>query len=118
MHGDGPPNRDFTFVADAVAANLRAEAPADRCAGRAYNIARGRPASLLELLDVLAGELGVSVTPVHTDPRPGDVRHSHADISAARRDLGYAPAVTFREGLARTLAWFRERAQATQEKIS
>jgi UDP-glucose 4-epimerase len=119
VHGDGRQSRDFTFVADAVAANLRAaEAPADRCAGRAYNIARGRPASLLELLDLLSDELGVSVTPVHTDPRPGDVRHSHADISAARRDLGYAPAVSFREGLARTLAWFRERAQATQEKIS
>jgi nucleoside-diphosphate-sugar epimerase len=52
----------------------------------------------------------VAITPHHCDPRPGDVRHSHADISAARRDLGYEPEVGFHEGLARTLAWFRERA--------
>jgi nucleoside-diphosphate-sugar epimerase len=55
----------------------------------------------------------VTVAPKHTDPRPGDVRNSHADISAARRDLGYEPGVSFREGLARTLAWFGERAQRT-----
>jgi nucleoside-diphosphate-sugar epimerase len=55
----------------------------------------------------------VAVTPDHVDPRLGDVRHSHADISAARRDLGYEPAVTFRDGLARTLAWFGDRAPTT-----
>ena len=107
VHGDGLQSRDFTFVADAVQANLRAgAAPADRCAGRAFNIARGRPASLLDLLDILGAELGVSVTPDHGAPRPGDVRHSHADISAARRDLGYEPTVTFEDGLAETIAWF------------
>jgi UDP-glucose 4-epimerase len=113
VHGDGQQSRDFTFVADAVQANLRAGgAPAERCAGRAFNIARGAPSSLLELLDILAAEVGVTVTPEHTDPRPGDVRHSHADITAARRDLGYDPAVTFGDGLARTLDWFRTRATA------
>jgi UDP-glucose 4-epimerase len=118
VHGDGLQSRDFTFVADAVQANLRAgSAPADQCAGRAFNIARGRPASLLELLDILATELGVSATPDHSDPRPGDVRHSHADISAARRDLGYEPGVSFEDGLARTLAWFGERANGTQETL-
>src|SRR5690606_14948343 len=112
VHGDGEQSRDFTFVADTVRANLlAAEAPAESCAGRAYNIARGRPASLLELLDVLSAEVGVTADPVHTEPRPGDVRHSHADIGAARRDLGYEPAVTFQDGLARTLAWFGERAR-------
>ena len=112
VHGDGMQSRDFTFIADTVAANLcAATALAERCAGRVFNIARGRPATLLELLEVLANELGVTVTPTHTDPRPGDVRNSHADISAARRDLGYEPGVPFREGLARTLAWFGERAQ-------
>ena len=112
VHGDGRQSRDFTFIADTVAANLcAASAPADRCAGRAFNIARGAPTSLLDLLDAFAGELGVTVTPRHTDPRPGDVRHSHADISVARRDLGYEPGVPFRDGLARTLAWFGERVQ-------
>ena len=108
VHGDGMQSRDFTFVADAVQANLRAgAAPAGQCAGRAFNIARGQPASLLELLGILANEVGVAVTPDHGDPRPGDVRHSHADITAARRDLGYEPSVTFDEGLANTLDWFR-----------
>ncbi|HEX6423571.1 MAG TPA: NAD-dependent epimerase/dehydratase family protein [Acidimicrobiales bacterium] len=112
VHGDGRQSRDFTFIADTVAANLcAARAPADRCAGRAFNIARGAPTSLLDLLDALAGELGVTVTPRHTDPRPGDVRHSHADISVARRDLAYEPGVPLRDGLARTLAWFGERVQ-------
>ena len=52
---------------------------------------------------------GAAVDPEHVAPRPGDIRHSHADISAARRDLGYEPSVSFREGLARTLAWFSTR---------
>lgn len=116
VHGDGGQSRDFTFIADTVQANLRAgSASAERCAGKVFNIARGKPASLLDLLDVLAAEVGVSVTPEHTASRPGDIRHSHADISAARRDLGYEPTVPFRDGLARTLAWFGERAQTTQE---
>ncbi|MGH9113630.1 MAG: SDR family oxidoreductase [Acidimicrobiales bacterium] len=107
VHGDGRQSRDFTFVTDAVRANLRAAAgPAEVCAGRAFNIARGTPHSLLDLIEILADELGVTVTPVHVDPRPGDVRHSHADITAARQALGYEPAVGLREGLAQTLEWF------------
>ena len=117
VHGDGGQSRDFTFIADNVQANLRAaSAPADRCAGRAFNIARGEPSTLLELLDILAAELGVTVTPEHGAPRAGDIRHSHADISAARDALGYEPAVTFRDGLARTLAWFGDRAHTSQER--
>ncbi len=116
VHGDGHQSRDFTFVADTVQANVCAvAAPAEHCAGKAYNVARGQPASLLEMLAILAAEVGVSVTPDHGDPRPGDVRHSHADVGAARRDLGYVPVVPFRDGLVRTLAWFGERAHATRE---
>jgi UDP-glucose 4-epimerase len=113
VHGDGLQSRDFTFIADTVQANLCAGvAPADSCAGRAFNIARGEPSSLLDLLGILADQLGVSVTPDHVAPRPGDVRHSHADIAAARRDLGYTPSISFADGLTRTLAWFRARAEA------
>ena len=109
VHGDGRQSRDFTFVADAVQANLRAAgAPAAGCAGRAFNVARGEPASLLDLLDILAGELGVTPHPTHGPTRAGDVRHSHADISAARAALGYEPEVPLRDGLVRTLAWFRD----------
>jgi UDP-glucose 4-epimerase len=117
VHGDGRQSRDFTFVADAVQANLRAAAaPADVCAGRAFNVARGAPHSLLDLLETLAGEVGVTIAPVHVDARPGDVRHSHADISAARQALGYEPEVGFRDGLAQTLAWFAAQAQAPADR--
>jgi nucleoside-diphosphate-sugar epimerase len=117
VHGDGQQSRDFTFVGDAVQANLRAgtSAPADACAGRAFNVAAGTPHSLLDLLDILAGEVGVAIDPVHVASRPGDVRRSHADIAGARRALGYEPAVAFRDGLARTLAWFAERAATTRK---
>jgi len=110
VHGDGRQSRDFTYVADTVAANLlAAEAPAEACAGRAFNIARGRPSSLLDLLAALTAELGVEVTPVHAPARAGDVRHSHADIAEARSRLGFEPSVSLEDGLARTLAWFRSR---------
>jgi len=109
VHGDGHQSRDFTFVTDAVQANLRAaEAPAAGCAGQAFNVARGEPASLLDLLDILGSELGVTPQPTHGPPRAGDVRASHADIAAARTALGYEPEVSLRDGLVRTLAWFRE----------
>jgi UDP-glucose 4-epimerase len=108
VHGDGKQARDFTFVADAVQANLRAaEAPAEVCAGRAYNVACGGTHDLLELLDVLQRHVGVEVEPEHTDSRAGDIRLSQADIAAIRRDLAYEPTVTFEDGLARTLDWFR-----------
>jgi nucleoside-diphosphate-sugar epimerase len=108
IHGDGGQSRDFAFVADVVAANLAAaSAPADRCAGKAYNIAGGSERSLLEMLDILRGILDVEVAPTHVDPRPGDVRHSFADTAAAQADLGWAPTVDFAEGLRQTVAWFR-----------
>jgi len=110
VHGDGQQSRDFTFVADAVQANLRAaDAAPAYCAGKAYNVARGQPHSLLELLEILSGQIGSTVQPHHIASRPGDVRHSHADIAAARRDLRYEPQVSFSEGLARTVGWFRSR---------
>jgi UDP-glucose 4-epimerase len=113
VHGDGLQSRDFTFVADAVQANLRAaEAPASACAGKFYNVARGEPHNLRELLDILAGLLGASAKVDHVTSRPGDIRHSHADVSAARHDLGYEPQVSFAAGLSHTLDWFRSRASA------
>jgi UDP-N-acetylglucosamine/UDP-N-acetyl-alpha-D-glucosaminouronate 4-epimerase len=113
VHGDGRQTRDFTYVGDAVAANLAAaRAPADACAGRAYNIARGRPVSLLDVLATLGELTGAAVPPRHTPRRAGDITHSHADIAAARADLGYAPQVGLADGLERTLTWFRDRRPA------
>jgi UDP-glucose 4-epimerase len=119
IDGNGLQSRDFTFVADAVQANIRAsQAPATDCAGRAYNVARGEPHTLLELLDLLADAAGVSADPTYGPPRAGDIRHSHADISSARRDLGYEPGVSFGDGLARTLEWFRTSVQPIEEGSS
>jgi len=110
VHGDGLQSRDFTFVADAVAANLgAATASREACSGNAYNVAGGHRYSLLELLDLLGGILDVDPVPEFTEPRPGDVRASEADISAAANDLGYRPSVGFAEGLARTVDWFLHR---------
>jgi len=104
IHGDGRQSRDFTFIADVVAANLAAaHAPADDTSGNAYNVAVGGEHSLLEVLDTLSQIMGTSVPPQHTDPRPGDVRHSRADISAAVHDLGWAPHTTLADGLAVTV---------------
>lgn len=108
IHGDGGQSRDFAFIDDVVAANLAAAtAPTDRCAGKAYNVAGGSERSLLEMLEILGGILGVEVAPTHVEPRPGDVRHSFADTSAAHADLGWSPALDFADGLRRTVDWFR-----------
>ncbi|HWH34850.1 MAG TPA: NAD-dependent epimerase/dehydratase family protein [Acidimicrobiales bacterium] len=107
VHGDGRQSRDFTFVSDVVAANqAAAAAPAERCAGRVYNIAGGRDRSLLELLDVLAKILDVRPEPHHGEPRAGDIRHSRAEVAAAAADLGFHCQVDFATGLAATVGWF------------
>lgn len=110
VHGTGAQSRDFTYVGDAVAANLAAAtAPAEQCSGKAYNIAGGRAWSLLDLLEILGELLEVTPRPVHTSPRPGDVMHTLADLTRAASDLAWAPTVDFRDGLERTLRWFEAR---------
>lgn len=105
VHGDGEQSRDFAYVDDVVTANLAAAtAPAERCSGRAYNIAGGAEQSLLDLLAILRDVLDVDIDGHHVEPRSGDVRHSFADLSAATADLGYAPSVPFSTGIARTVA--------------
>jgi UDP-glucose 4-epimerase len=107
IFGDGLQSRDFTFVTDVVQALTRAvEVP--NASGQVYNIGTGRGTNLLELLAALNRQLGTNIAPRHADARAGDVRHSRADISRARRDLGYEPAVAFEDGLAQTLRWYRQ----------
>ncbi|HXG11633.1 MAG TPA: SDR family oxidoreductase [Gemmataceae bacterium] len=106
IYGDGLQSRDFTYVDNAVQALLRAaEAPA--AVGNVYNIGSGGTVRVLDLVARLNELLGTTLQPVHHPPRPGDVRHSQADISRARRDLGYEPTVSFPVGLRRTLEAFR-----------
>jgi UDP-N-acetylglucosamine/UDP-N-acetyl-alpha-D-glucosaminouronate 4-epimerase len=99
IHGDGLQSRHFTFVSDAVRANLRAAEAGPQCSGRAYNVAGDRDYTLLEALEILEDTVGVQVEPVHTAPRAGDVRHSLADLTAAKRDLDYEPWVALPDGL-------------------
>ncbi len=107
VFGDGLQSRAFTYVDDAVAANLAAAtAPAAACSGKAYNIAGERSVTLLELLEELGRILGVEPDPEFAPPRAGDVRASQADVSAASGDLGFDAAVSFEDGLRRTTAWF------------
>src|SRR5437867_4732007 len=103
IHGDGLQTRDFTYVGNVVDANLAA-AEAPGMAGQAYNIACGERLSVLDIARELEGVLGRPLARHHTPPRRGDVRDTLADISRARAELGFTPAVGFREGLGRTVA--------------
>ncbi len=107
IYGDGLQSRDFTYVANVVHANLLA-ADAPGVSGRVLNAAGGRSINLLELLDALNELLGTSVKPTHAPPRPGDIRESLADITLARQLLGYEPRVSFREGLRRSIDYYRQ----------
>jgi UDP-glucose 4-epimerase len=108
VHGDGLQSRDFTYISDVVAANLAAaSAPADRCAGHAYNIAGGASSTLLDVLGVLGDLLGVVPDPEFVDPRAGDVRDSRADATAAARDLDFRTRVGLADGLRLTVDWLR-----------
>jgi UDP-glucose 4-epimerase len=108
IYGDGRQTRDFTYVDNVVEANLLAmEAP--RADGAVFNVACGARYSLLDLVDRLNAILGTALAPRHAPARPGDVRHSQASIARAQEQLGYRVQVSFEEGLARTVAWYRER---------
>lgn len=111
IHGDGLQSRDFVYVADVVQANLLA-ATVPGVAGHVFNIAGGERYTLLDLIRVLNDVLGTDIVPVHDAPRPGDVRHSQADIGAAQQALGYRVVVDFAEGLRRTVEWYRSRLYA------
>lgn len=107
IYGDGHQSRDFCYVANVVHANLLA-AEAQGAAGKVFNVACGQTTSLLELLAQLNRLLGTDVKPIHEPARAGDVRESLADITQARRILGYEPLVGFNEGLERSIEYYRE----------
>jgi nucleoside-diphosphate-sugar epimerase len=107
INGDGETTRDFCFVDNAVSANLLAAGSARRLAGEVVNIAAGRRISLNALVQEIGRVLGSPPKVIHGEPRPGDVRHSLADVSRAHELLGYEPRVGWEQGLAPTAEWLR-----------
>ena len=108
IHGDGEQSRDFTYIDNVVQANLlAAAAPAEKVAGQMMNLAMGSRITLNETFKILCELTGYKGKPAYGPPRAGDIRDSLADISRARELLGYEPKVDFREGLRRTVEWYR-----------
>ena len=106
INGDGETSRDFTYIDNVVAANLLARSSGE-APGNVYNVGCGRRVTLNWIYEFLAEELGVKLSPRYGPERPGDVKHSLADITAARRDLGYDPAVDVETGLRKTIEWYQ-----------
>jgi nucleoside-diphosphate-sugar epimerase len=107
IYGDGEQSRDFTFIDNVVAANLNAGSSAG-ANGKVINVANGQRVTLNELLDVLKDLTGKpEVTAEYLEPRVGDVKHSLADITMARELLAYESKVDLREGLSRTIDWWK-----------
>ena len=108
IHGDGQQSRDFTYVENVVEANLKACLAPDEASGEAFNIAYGGREYLIDIYDTLVKALGKDIPPTFGPERPGDIKHSNADISKARRLLGYDPEYDFARGLREAIAWYRE----------
>ena len=115
IYGDGEQSRDFTFVADAVAANLLAATAPPTAAGKAYNVACGQRTTVNELARVIREVVGGGPDPRHEPARDGDIRHSAADLSRSRRELGYDPSVKLREGLSKSRPHYTAREVSSQD---
>jgi nucleoside-diphosphate-sugar epimerase len=112
IFGDGEQSRDFTYIDNAVEANLLAcTAPAPQAAGKVFNVATGRRVTLNETFKLLQTLTAYSGSPIYAAERGGDIKHSLADISSAEKHLGYKPKVNFEEGLRRTVDWYRSSRQ-------
>ncbi|MEP6644069.1 MAG: SDR family oxidoreductase [Acidobacteriaceae bacterium] len=118
--GDGKQSRDFTYIDNAVQANLRAcKAPAPHVAGKVFNVATGRRVDLNETFDILKTIIGFSGEATYGPERAGDVKHSLADLSRSDNFLGYKPTVHFEDGLRKTIDWYRTRdkSASTQSQL-
>lgn len=106
IYGDGEQTRDFTHIDNVIEANMLAM-NADKTSGQIVNIACGRSISVNEIIEEINKLTGKAVRPNHVDERPGDIRHSWADISLAERVLGFRPVVDLATGLKRAIEWYR-----------
>jgi UDP-glucose 4-epimerase len=108
IFGDGEQSRDFTYIDNAVSANMLAcSAPAAQVAGKVFNVATGQRVTLNQTFELLQKLTGYSGASIHGAERGGDIKHSLADISLAKEHLGYQPIVDFENGLRRTVEWYR-----------
>jgi UDP-N-acetylglucosamine 4-epimerase len=118
INGDGGHSRDFTHVVNAVDANIRSLFTNNpKAVNQVYNIAYGQQTSLLELFEWLKTISGSSVEPIYGPERPGDVKHSLADISKAKNLLGYDPEISVEDGLKITFEWYKERLNSMRFKV-
>lgn len=107
IYGDGEQSRDFTYVDNVVEANLLA-ARARKTAGEVINIACGKAITVNEIIEMINEILGKNIKPIYAAPRPGDVKHSLADITLAKKLIKFKPKVSFRQGLEKAIDWYRE----------
>lgn len=108
MNGDGGHSRDFTYIENVIEANFKAMLSPSSVKGEAFNIAYGGQVTLLELYDALQGLLNKDIPAVFGPERPGDIRHSNADITKAKELLGYHPEFDFERGLKQAADWYKE----------
>ena len=112
IYGDGEQSRDFTFIQNVVHGNLLAsEAPAERVSGKVFNVATGNRVTLNQTVEILRRATGYTGEVRYAAERSGDVKHSLADISRAKESFGYEPRVNFKEGIERTVAWYKTAAE-------
>ena len=117
IFGDGEQSRDFTYIDNVIQANLLA-CEASSASGRAYNIGCGGRLTLNELYATIEQVLGTGLSPLYGPVRQGDIKHSHADITAARNDLGYEPEISVFEGMKKSMDWYQTYIQkANQETV-
>jgi UDP-glucose 4-epimerase len=108
IYGDGQQSRDFTYVANVVEANILASSvPVEP--GLSINCACHEQTTLNELVGHINDLMGTTVKATYADPRPGDIKHSYADISLAQETIGFRPVLGFRQGLKQTVDWYRFR---------
>lgn len=108
IHGDGLQSRDFTYIENVIEANLKACAGKKETAGEVFNVAFGGQETILSMYYAICRELGISMEPVFTEVRKGDIRHSNACIDKARELLSYHPEYDFEQGLHLTIDWYKE----------
>lgn len=108
INGDGKQSRDFTYIENVIEANLKACLAPHEAAGQAFNVAFGGREYLVDIYYGLTEALGVDVEPNYGPDRPGDIKHSNADISKAKELLGYAPEWSFDRGIKAAIEWYKE----------